>query len=101
LSSKEKKEFDIERLTNPFSDTRYFGDPDRPIKRIMAGIDIDVAELLLAKEIGKDKKIDLVLGHHPLGVGLAGLHEVMELQVELLAKYGVPINIAESFTSEP
>jgi len=98
MSFKEQKEFDTERLTNPFSDSRYFSDPNKQVKRIMAGIDIDVSELLLAKELGKDQKIDLVLGHHPLGVGLAGLHEVMDLQVELLAKYGVPINIAESLT---
>jgi len=98
LHAHEQAEFDQERLFNPFSDIRFFADPNRPVKRILAGIDIDVAELLLAKELSKDKQIDLVLGHHPLGVALAGLHEVMELQVELLAKYGVPINIAESLT---
>ncbi|MCX6785635.1 MAG: NGG1p interacting factor NIF3 [Candidatus Komeilibacteria bacterium] len=98
LPEAKKAEFDTERLINPFSDTRYFGDPNKKITRILAGIDIDVAELLLAKELAKAKPIDLILAHHPFGPALAGLHEVMELQVELLAKYGVPINIAESLT---
>jgi len=98
LSKAKKEEFDEERLTNPFSDTRYFGDPQKKIKRILTGIDIDVAEVLLAKELSAKKTIDLIISHHPLGPALAGLHEVMDLQVELLAKYGVPINIAESLT---
>lgn len=99
LNEKQKVEFDSERLTNPFSDTRYFGDPNKKIKRILVGIDIEVAELLLAKELARSgKPIDLVLAHHPIGPALAGLHEVMDLQVELMAKYGVPINIAENLT---
>ena len=98
LNSEQKEEFDQERLNNPFSDTRYFGDPNKKVKRVMAGIDIDTSEILLSKEISKTKPIDLVIAHHPVGPALSGLHEVMELQVELLAKYGVPINIAENLT---
>lgn len=99
LSPSKKAEFDRERLNNPFADTRFFGNPDKKIKRILVGIDIEVAELLLAKELSKQgKPFDLILSHHPLGPALAGLHEVMDLQVELLALYGVPINIAESLT---
>lgn len=97
LPEAKKAEFDTERLTNPFSDTRYFGSPNSKVKRILAGIDVDVSELLLVKELERrGKTIDLVLSHHPIGPALAGLHEVMDLQVELLAKYGVPINIAEN-----
>lgn len=92
-----KGEFDQERLTNPFSDTRFFGDPDKKIKRIMSGIDIEVSDLLLAKELERQgKPIDLIIAHHPIGPALAGLHEVMDLQVHLMAKYGVPINVAEN-----
>ena len=40
--------------------------------------------------------IDLVIAHHPEGEALADLSDVMKLQAEVLAKYGVPINIAES-----
>lgn len=97
LADAAKEDFDTERLVNPFSDTRYFGDPNHKIKRVMSGIDIDVADLLVAKELEKQgQSIDLIIAHHPIGPALAGLHEVMDLQVELMAKYGVPINIAES-----
>jgi len=97
LSDAAKEDFDTERLVNPFSDTRYFGEPNRKIKRVMSGIDIDVADLLVAKELERQgQSIDLIIAHHPIGPALAGLHEVMDLQVELMAKYGVPINIAES-----
>ncbi len=97
LPQRLKGEYDVERLANPFSDTRYFSDnPGKPVRRVLAGIDIETSELLLAKEISKDTPVDLVLSHHPIGPALAGLHEVMHLQAELLALYGVPINVAEN-----
>ncbi len=97
LSKKEKAEFDSERLTNPYSDTRiYNGNPNQEVKRIMTGIDIETGEVLLAKELSKDKPIDLIISHHPVGQGLAGLDEVMHMQAEICELYGVPINIAES-----
>ena len=98
LSDEQKKEFDEEKLTNPFSDTRFFGDPNKKVKRVLAGVDIETGEVMLAKELSNKKPIDLVISHHPLGSALAGLDEVMSLQVELLAKYGIPINIAENLT---
>ncbi|MCX6741245.1 MAG: NGG1p interacting factor NIF3 [Candidatus Parcubacteria bacterium] len=93
LSKEQKEEFDQERLTNPFSDTRILLDNKKPIKKILTGIDMEVGEMLLADKLGD---IDLVLAHHPSGVGLAGLDDVMHLQIDLLSVYGVPINIAES-----
>jgi len=89
----QKEDFDKERLTNPFSDTRILNDAKKPIKKILTGIDIEVGELLLADKLGD---IDLVLAHHPNGIGLIGLDDVMHLQIDLLNGYGVPINIAES-----
>ncbi len=98
LSEKEKQNFDLEMLQNPYSDSRILNiSDDREIKRILVGIDIDPAELLMAKEIGN---IDLMISHHPLGKALATLHEVMELQCEVLSQYGVPINIAEGLMKE-
>jgi len=98
LSEKEKEEFDLESLTNPYLDSRILNiSQDKEIKRILVGIDIEPAEILLAKEIGD---IDLVISHHPLGKGLASLHEVMELQCDVLNIYGVPINIAEGLLKE-
>lgn len=93
MDRNQKEDFDKERLTIPFSDTRIlFGDPDKKIKKILVGIDIDGGELLLAKDLGD---IDLVLSHHPRGKALAGLDDVMQLQVDVLVQYGVPVNIAE------
>lgn len=98
LSKKEKEFFDVEMLENPYSDSRILNiAKDKEIKKVLVGIDIDTAEVLLAKEIGD---IDLIISHHPLGKGLATLSEVMELQCDVLNKYGVPINIAEGLMKE-
>jgi len=94
MSKEEKEEFDKEKLTNPYSDSRIlFSGGKKDIKKVMMGVDMEGTELLLADKIGD---IDLVIAHHPEGVGLADLHNVMDLQAEVLANYGVPINIAES-----
>lgn len=93
LSVKAKAEFDKEKLINPYSDTRILVDLKKGgVKKIMVGIDMEGAELLLADKLG----VDLVIAHHPEGKALADLHSVMDLQAEVLAGYGVPINIAES-----
>ena len=98
LSKEKKEEFDKEKLTNPYSDSRILvGDPNKEIKRIMVGIDIDPAELMIARYLSdQGKKIDLVMGHHPIGSALNDIAEVMHLQSDILAQYGVPINIAEA-----
>ncbi|MFA6416997.1 MAG: NGG1p interacting factor NIF3 [Patescibacteria group bacterium] len=93
LSEKDKEFFDMEKLSNPYSDARVLFDNGREIKKILVGIDIETSELLLAKQLGD---IDLVLAHHPEGIALADLSDVMALQAQVLANYGVPINIAES-----
>lgn len=94
LSKEEKTEFDKEKLTNPYSDTRILVDNNYPeIKKILTGIDMQEAELLLASQMAD---VDLVIAHHPTGKAIADLHSVMDLQAEVLADYGVPINIAES-----
>lgn len=97
LSKEQQGEYDKEKLENPFSDSRMFvANPEKKIKRILAGIDIDTAELLLAQKLSEKKPIDLIISHHPMGKALAGLHEVMHMQAEILAQYGVPINVGES-----
>jgi len=93
LDKGEKEIFDVEKLTNPYSDSRIqFDNGNKNIKKVMAGVDIDTAELMLAEELD----IDTVIGHHPLGMGLACLDDVMQLQADVYAQYGVPINIAEN-----
>ncbi|MFP4515131.1 MAG: NGG1p interacting factor NIF3 [Parcubacteria group bacterium] len=97
MPEKQKASFDKERLSNPYVDSRILHSPDenREVKKVMAGIDIGGAELMLADKLGD---IDLVIAHHPEGAALAELGAVMDLQAEVLAKYGLPINIAEAIT---
>jgi putative NIF3 family GTP cyclohydrolase 1 type 2 len=93
MNVEEKKEFDIEKLINPYSDTRILVENKKKnIKKIFAGIDMEGTELLLAEKMNAE----LVIAHHPEGKALADLSSVMDLQAEVLANYGVPINIAES-----
>jgi len=98
MDEKEKQEFDKEALTNPYLDSRiYHIAEDKEIKKVLAGVDIEPAELLMAKEI---EGIDLIIAHHPFGKGLASLADVMDLQIDVLNLYGVPINIAEGLMKE-
>ncbi len=92
LDKKQKREFDLDKLFNPYSDTRIYFDNKKPVKKILTGIDITTGEVLLADRLGD---VDLIIGHHPLGKGLSCLDEVMHLQADVLEQYGVPINIAE------
>ena len=98
MNEKEKQEFDKETLENPYLDSRiYHIADDKDIKKVLVGVDIEPAEILMAKEIGD---IDLIIGHHPIGKGLAHLADVMDLQSDVLNFYGVPINIAEGLMKE-
>lgn len=98
MSEKEKEMFDKEALENPYLDSRiqHIAE-DKEIKKVLVGIDIEPAEILMAKEIGE---IDLIISHHPIGKGLACLADVMELQADVLNYYGVPINVAEGLMRE-
>lgn len=61
------------------------------LDKIMFGIDIGPAELLLARELG----CDAVIAHHPAG-GSSTLRfpEVLGRQVELMVEHGVPEAVA-------
>lgn len=98
LSEKKKKYFDKESLNNPYSDSRIlFGKSEMIVKKVMAGIDAESSEVLLADRLNqKGEKIDLLISHHPSGHALASLHEVMDLQVDVFESYGVPVNIAHA-----
>ncbi|MBI2074877.1 MAG: NGG1p interacting factor NIF3 [Candidatus Levybacteria bacterium] len=102
MPEKKKKYFDAESLRNPYSDSRIlFGDPKKQVKKIMAGIDADASEVLLADRLReKGQKIDVLVSHHPSGHALAGLYEVMDLQVDLFAKAGVPVNVAHALLED-
>lgn len=102
LSEGKKEEFDRERLTNPYSDTRVlYGDLTTVVDKVLVGVDIDVGEILLADRLNqKGEGIDLVIGHHPGGSAFAALSEVMDLQIDFTAMHGVPVNVAESLMAE-
>lgn len=97
LPAKKKADFDQSKLDNPYSDSGIqYGDLKREVKRVLVGIDIDSAEVLLANELSKSgKKIDLIIAHHPEGKSLTNLHEVMDIQTDVLKLAGVPESIAE------
>ena len=98
LEGKKKELADKDVTWNPYTDCRIlYGDDDRNISSILCGIDITPAEILLADRLTeKGEKIDLVLAHHPHGIGITELDWVMRLQPEHWAKLGVPIAQAES-----
>ncbi len=98
LEAAEKENYDRDLLFNPFADSRVLaGDPETEVRRILAGIDMDAAEILLAYTLNRDgdRKIDLALAHHPSGRALAQLSRVMALQVDLLTSFGITPSVAE------
>lgn len=65
--------------------------PGENIKKVAFGVDIDTAEIILAREIG----VDCVITHHPQGQNRVDLHKVMDNQVDRMVKAGIPLNKAE------
>ena len=52
LSASKKKEVDLEDLTNPYTDSRIFlGDKKLKVDHLLAGIDINASEVLLADRL--------------------------------------------------
>ena len=97
MKKDEKEFFDLESLSNPYADTRIlYGTGNEDIKTVLVGIDMEMAEILLADRLSsKGKKINLVMAHHPEGKAYANFYEVMHMQADILNRFGVPINIAE------
>lgn len=98
LEKEDLEFYDKDRLFNPYADTRILnGDKNLEIRKIIVGIDMQVGEILLTHLLNKEKKgqIDLLVSHHPEGFALARLYEVMRLQADLLAHYGISISVAE------
>lgn len=102
LTKTKKSEYDAEDLVNPYSDSRILlGEKTLKVDHVLAGIDMNASEVLLADRLNqKGGSIDLLIAHHPEGGPLAALHEVMDLQADLMANYGVPINIAEGLMKD-
>lgn len=102
LDESEKPFFDLEKLRNPYSDTRICaGDPDLDVRGMIVGVDMETPEVLLADRLReKGVPIDLVFAHHPEGPGYANLHEVMYMQADLWAAQGVSIAAGDALIAE-
>ncbi|MDW7672987.1 MAG: Nif3-like dinuclear metal center hexameric protein [Bacillota bacterium] len=66
--------------------------PGDNIKKVLVGIDMEAAEILIAKQLG----FDAVITHHPKGgAPMLNLYQVMDNQIERMVEAGVPINKAQ------
>lgn len=97
LKGDERELFDREILENPYSDSRILnGTGEEDVGSILAGIDIEVGEVLLCDRLKeKGEGIDLVMSHHPGGRAYANLYDVMRIQSDILHRFGVSISVAE------
>ena len=97
LKEEEKAWFDMESLVNPYADTRILsGTGDEEIMSVIAGIDMEVPEILLVDALmHRGRRVDAVISHHPEGRAYANLYQVMNMQSDILNRSGIPINVAE------
>ena len=102
MSDTEKKMFDVERLTNPFSDTRLIcGEFGKDVHKIMTGIDVRGSELILASQLGDKGELDAVVNHHAaLGRQFPNVFDVLICQAQMMADIGVPYDIAEKVMAQ-
>lgn len=98
LDAEDQPFFDQDMLINPYGDTRILnGEPTAEIHTLIAGVDMELNELLLTDRLNQQGAgIDLVLAHHPEGRALLNLPNVMDLQPLAFAGAGVQLNVAES-----
>lgn len=69
----------------------------KDIKRVLMGVDMETAELLLAKELG----FDAVVSHHPhTGAPTVEFAKVMDIQIDRMMHFGIPVNRAQKALRE-
>ena len=100
LSDDKRELYDPERLWNPYADCRFsvMAEEAREIEaeRMMWGIDIGPAEVLLADRLReRGETISALVAHHPLGTARTCFPEVMWMQTDMYHEAGVPINVSE------
>src|SRR3989339_918421 len=102
LKPKDKSYFNLELLANPYPDSHiHCGNEKQVVHRVLAGIDIGASEIIVASQLGeRGRAVDLVIAHHQVGYGLASLHAVMDLQIEMFTQAGLPIHVAEKIMEE-
>lgn len=83
---------DLTGLEKMSEDSGAVYDNGNEIKKVLAGIDMTSAELMIAKQLG----FDCVAQHHPSGISN---HEIPELlardHMRKMMECGVPINVAQ------
>lgn len=73
------------------SDTAIYVEGEN-IKKVLMGVDIEAAELILAKQLGYDAAIS----HHPKGgKAIISFHKVFDRHVEQMVEAGVPMEVAK------
>ena len=82
---------DMAGFTEVPGDTAIYH-PGEGLKRALVGIDLDVPELWIAKQLG----FDVVISHHPKG-GASTLNfpDVLNRHIEMMVAHGVPPDVAE------
>jgi putative NIF3 family GTP cyclohydrolase 1 type 2 len=101
LAERERQFFDLERMENPYSDSRIVFDNGKDVKGVLVGIDIDVAEILLAESLkNRGMKVDAIISHHPVGLASAKFYDVMDMQADIFSAFGVSISAAEDLTEK-
>lgn len=97
LDDVQRQMFDADGLWNPYADSRILHDGDVEVERVLWGIDISPAEVLIADRLrDKGQRIDAVFGHHPRGKAHASLHKVMTIQESMMRSWGIPVTAAEA-----
>lgn len=88
---------EVADLTEVPEDSGIIYDSGKPIKKAMFGVDMEAAEILIAKQLG----YDAVITHHPKGGSpMVNLYKVMDNQILRMVKAGVPINKAQKALAE-
>jgi len=97
-----RKKEKLKKIKNPFADTMIlYGDKKKDIRTVMVGIDIGGEELLTAYILNeKGAGIDLVMAHHPSGMGLINLYQVMHVQTDILEHLGLRPDIARALMKD-
>ncbi|HEV3433095.1 MAG TPA: hypothetical protein VG098_03800 [Nitrososphaera sp.] len=62
------------------------------IRKVLIGIDIGTAELMLAKQL----ECDAVIAHHPIGTAAVNFYRVFDRHVDYMVEHGVPKKIART-----
>lgn len=96
LKPEERFEFDKEKLTNPYDDSRLlYEGTKKDLKRVMVGIDIEPAEVVLAKILNN---IDAIISHHSLIKNLSVIDAAKLLDIPLLCLQTPTDNLAQKFS---